>query len=336
MEAVTIENARNDMDEFHEDWISDLIAERDEARESKEICMKQLEECKLRIKQLEDDQDTEEIQSDTSSVSEIDDKPMYLHSTQNGGDEIKSKNIDGISDKNSNHGGNAMEKVEDLQGDTNTSKQIKIGNNSAYAITTNHDSGIELDIDVFTREIKDQVEILVNEKLNDFGRKQKTKKYSTVLTKNTKEGLLRTNSNQEHIRDLNIIIHGINESETPDDFFIKELFDIMEVNTGPVMAHRLGEKKADRPRPIKIVMDTKEHKAEFMSKLWKLRYAEPAHNKARITDDYTLEEREEIKRWVKMAKDKTENDHEEGMMEHVWKVRGTPKSGLRLVQIRRQ
>ena len=151
--------------------------------------------------------------------------------------------------------------------------------------------------------------------------------------KNTNEGLLHTNYNQENTRDLNIIIHGIDESEIPDDLFIKELFCITEVKTSPVMVHRLGQKKEDRSRPIKIVMDTKKHKTEFMSKLWKLRYAGPTHKKARITDDYTLEERVEVKRWVKMAKEKTESDHDEGTMEmdHVWKVRGTPKSGMRLV-----
>ena len=110
----------------------------------------------------------------------------------------------------------------------------------------------------------------------------------------------------------------------------------MEVNSGPLTAHRLGEKKVDQARPIKVVMETMNQKTEFMSKLWKLRYAGPAHKKARITDDYTWEEREEIKRWVKMAKEKSDKDNEDGMIENVWKVRGTPKTGLRIVQIRKQ
>ena len=77
-------------------------------------------------------------------------------------------------------------------------------------------------------------------------------------------------------------------------------------------------------------METKIHKTEFMSKLWKLKYAGTTHKKARIIDDYTWEEREEIKRWVMMAKDKSKKDNYGG---NVWKVRGTPKSGLRLVQV---
>ena len=153
---------------------------------------------------------------------------------------MKNNNIHRISYKNSNH---------------------------TYAITS-HDSGIEIDINAVTREIKEQVEILVNEKLNDFGINQNTEKYSNVLVKNTKEGLL--NYNQENTRDLNVIIHSVNESETTDDLFIKELFCITEVKTSSVMVHRLGQKKEDRSRPIKIVMAAKKHKADFMTKLLKL------------------------------------------------------------------
>ena len=210
----------------------------------------------------------------------------------------------------------------------NTQKQ------PAHAITGN-DSGIEIDINNITREIKAQVEVMINEKLENFRSTHNREKDSTAPENVTKKSFIRTNCNQD-VRDFNIIIHGINESETPDDLFIKELFGIMEVNSAPMLAHRLGEKKADRPRPIKIVMETIKHKTEFMSKLWKLRYAGSVHQKARITDDYTWEEREEIKRWVMMAKDKTEKDHEDGMTENVWKVRGTPKAGLRLVQIGKQ
>ena len=106
------------------------------------------------------------------------------------------------------------------------------------------------------------------------------------------------------------------------------------MDTGPANAHRLGVKKEDRARPIKIVMESKSHKAEFMSKLWKLKHADPTHKKARVTDDYTWEERQEIRRWVKIAKDRNERDNKEGITNHAWKVRGTPKSGMRIVQIR--
>ena len=106
----------------------------------------------------------------------------------------------------------------------------------------------------------------------------------------------------------------------------------MEMDTLPSIAHRLGRKKEHQARPIKIVMESRSHKAEFMSKLSNLKYAGPVYNKARVTDDHSWEERQEIRRWVKMAKEKNEKDGE--MTNYLWKVRGTPKSGLRIVQIR--
>ena len=145
---------------------------------------------------------------------------------------------------------------------------------------------------------------------------------------------LRTHKDLCNTRDLNIIVHGVDEDERGDDIFLKELFAIMEMDTGPRIGHRLGKRNEDRARPIKIVMVSKTHKDEFMSKLWKLKYAGPVHNKARITDDHTWEERMEIRRWVKMAEEKNEKDNV-GMKNFVWKVRGSPKSGLRIVQIRR-
>ena len=111
-------------------------------------------------------------------------------------------------------------------------------------------------------------------------------------------------------RELNIIIHGINENNEKDEVFIKNLFDIMEMgNTGPTIAHRLGEKRKDQPRPIKIVMESKNHKAEFMSKLWRLKHADNVYKKIRVTDDHTWEERQEIRRWVKMENDRNENNN---------------------------
>ena len=50
--------------------------------------------------------------------------------------------------------------------------------------------------------------------------------------------------------------------------------------------------------------------------------------KISVTDDYTIEEREEIRRWVNKA-----NDNNDGMKDYVWTVRGTPKTGIRLVKI---
>ena len=47
-----------------------------------------------------------------------------------------------------------------------------------------------------------------------------------------------------------------------------------------------------------------------------------------ITDDYTLQERREIQNWVRKAKERNQYEGKEC----IWKVRGTPKDGMRLVK----
>ena len=52
------------------------------------------------------------------------------------------------------------------------------------------------------------------------------------------------------------------------------------------------------------------------------------YRKISITEDYTQEERREIKRWVDEAKERTKRE-----VGYEWKVRGTPRTKLRLVKI---
>ena len=86
--------------------------------------------------------------------------------------------------------------------------------------------------------------------------------------------------------------------------------------------------------PIRIVMKSAGKKAELMSHLWKLRYGENAFKKIRVTEDHTWEERQEIRRWVTMANDRNRNEEHKGNTNFKWKVRGTPRCGMRIVQIR--
>ena len=76
-------------------------------------------------------------------------------------------------------------------------------------------------------------------------------------------------------------------------------------------------------------MKNSDEKEEFMSKLWMLKNATTRYQNISITHDYTLEERNMIRKWVEEAKRR--NTH--GTDEYRWKVRGTPRTGLRLVQI---
>ena len=49
-------------------------------------------------------------------------------------------------------------------------------------------------------------------------------------------------------------------------------------------------------------METHEEKGKFMSMLGKLKYGPEVFRKISITDDYTQEERDEIRQWVEEAK----------------------------------
>ena len=70
----------------------------------------------------------------------------------------------------------------------------------------------------------------------------------------------------------------------------------------------------------------------MMKALPRLQQATGVLRKVSVTNDYTIAERNEITRWVAMAKAKTANENE-GI---VWKVRGIPFSNIRLVKIQAQ
>ena len=65
-----------------------------------------------------------------------------------------------------------------------------------------------------------------------------------------------------------------------------------------------------------------------MARLGNLKNAEEAFRKISIREDYTIEEREMVRDMVKKAAEKNDAENKQE-----WKVRGTPKTGLRLVRI---
>ena len=66
-----------------------------------------------------------------------------------------------------------------------------------------------------------------------------------------------------------------------------------------------------------------------MSNLWKLKHGPIKFQKISVTDDFTQEERKEIKRWVDEAKERSAKD--DG---YVWKIRGSPRSNLQFIRLR--
>ena len=146
---------------------------------------------------------------------------------------------------------------------------------------------------------------MVNEKLNDFGINQSEENYSNVLLKNTKEGFTYTNTvaldnpkktsvTIDDTRELNIIIHGLKEDDT--GAVEEELFDTMKIEQYPgTSIDRLGAKSPDKVQPIRVTMESIKVKKKFMSSLWMLKKGPEKFRLISITEDFTQEERQEIK-----------------------------------------
>ena len=134
----------------------------------------------------------------------------------------------------------------------------------------------------------------------------------------------------------NIIIYGISEEITEENLsikdhdvnFIKSFLDAIEADVEPKQIVRLGNENADKKRPVKVILKNKEDKNEIMSNLNKLKNADTALRGISVRDDYTLEERKLIRTMNEEARKRNEAEN----VTH-WKVRGTPKNGLRVVKI---
>ena len=157
---------------------------------------------------------------------------------------------------------------------------------------------------------------------------------------NSLTAAFRASKNTEKVHDLererrsaNLIIYGVNETtdgnqNEHDQNFVVSLLETIGVTQRPKKIMRLGNKTADKSRPVKLVMENEGDKNTIMARLGNLKNAEEIYRKVSIRDDYTIEERDMIREFVKKAEAK---NLEENTQE--WKVRGTPKTGLRLVRI---
>ncbi|MEO2160791.1 MAG: hypothetical protein ABGX14_06775, partial [bacterium] len=132
--------------------------------------------------------------------------------------------------------------------------------------------------------------------------------------------------------------YGSNENpEAPDnqtnsnvhnEKFIFSFLEVIGVTTHPKQIMRIGKRNDKGMRPIKLVMNSTDDKEKVMSRLGNLKNADEVFNKLSVRDDYTIKERELIREWVNKAEKKNVEENTKA-----WKVRGTPKNGLRLVKI---
>ena len=140
---------------------------------------------------------------------------------------------------------------------------------------------------------------------------------------------------EREARAKNIIIHGFNEAGNINEVkeggnnTIRELLNILEIDAFSQSITRLANRNGQNLRPMKMKMKSLNDKELLMSSLGKLKNASEKFQRISVTEDYTLDERQMVKSKVTEAKSKTENEGE-GM--YVWRVRGSPKYGLRLVK----
>ena len=141
---------------------------------------------------------------------------------------------------------------------------------------------------------------------------------------------------ERKMRATNIIIHDADEpvniandteNKTKDQLYVDELFKTIGVNSVSVAVTRLGKLDENKARPLKVKLANESEQQLVMSRLSNLKNSEDRFRKISITNDYTVKERDEIRKWVTKAKEK--NNTAEANV--IWRVNGTPKNGLRLV-----
>ena len=112
---------------------------------------------------------------------------------------------------------------------------------------------------------------------------------------------------------------------------IKRILVLIGMSSQSTKITRLRKKIENKPRTLKIEMNATQEVETVMAKLSRLKVSSDEFGKISVTEDYTKNEREVIKRYVAEAKEKTVEDPN-----YIYKIRGTPKNGLRLAKFARK
>ena len=209
----------------------------------------------------------------------------------------------------------------------NTIDQIENKTNlTKCSSTESTDSG--LGRESLTQLIDDRVKLMIDTKLKE--NKRELCESKTISNQDQIESLPSENVNLWADREQNVVIHGLKEDEVSDAQLVNDVLTAAATQHTPSLMYRLGPKKNGKIRPLMLRMKSKEEKDDFMSNLWMLKKVKTRFKGMSITHDYSLDERNMIKKYVEEAKRRSEAN------EHTWKVRGTPRGGLWLVKITNQ
>ena len=171
----------------------------------------------------------------------------------------------------------------------------------------------------------------------EIGKQGKRRKQDLFLIVNESRNNQLVQERERKLRSTNIIVHGVKEvadenEEENDDEFVNAFLGRIGVSIKPISIIRLGKPEPSKTWPLKIKLETEKEKEAVMSRLSNLKNAEDRFKKISVTEDHTVEERQEIRNWVEKAKEKNQN--ESGNF--IWKARGSSKHGMRLVKFAKQ
>ena len=236
---------------------------------------------------------------------------------------------------------------KDLEKLADTRKHDKTDATKPRAPVTSIDSGIGIDVDTLKdhleRKIDSLIEIKLNERLPSLAKSETVEGEmgstdAPTNDMNTNDDTSRKSEARE--RENNLIIHGLEETECNniDQNKVIHLFNAVGVKFKPQVTYRLGKKEEGKRRPLMVCLQSKMESNSVMSNMWRLGNLRNMNERVSVTYDYTLEERRLIKEFVEEAKRRNmnagnDNDRNEG---YAWRVRGTPKTKLRIVKIRQQ
>ena len=138
-------------------------------------------------------------------------------------------------------------------------------------------------------------------------------------------------------RAKNIIIHGKFEIGNADDkFFSDNLIKELQIGAPKInQIERIGKETeggngSTLKRPIKLTMNSEEDKDKVLNNLKALK-DKPLYKRISITADYTYSERQLVRDYRERANQKNDNETA-NQTNYIWRVRGTPKNGLRLMR----
>ena len=142
---------------------------------------------------------------------------------------------------------------------------------------------------------------------------------------------------EQEKRSQNFIIHGAEEvGDNADDInkndaqYIQDILRKLTVSAEPESITRLGQPNDRKMRTLKIVMKSCEDKELVMGNLRKLKGTEEVFGKISVTHDYSNTDREKIKEFATKARLQGQQDPT-----RIYKVRGDPKNGLRIISYKK-